>query len=287
MDFFFVQIFNALAYSTLLYVMAVGLSLVFGLLRFTNLAHGSFYMFGAYLGWWIAVRTNFAAGVLVVAIVAFAVGCALERFVLRRFYARGELDQVLITLGIALAATDASRMIWGGDVHSLAPPAGLDGTIAAFGASLPVYRIALIVVGAAIALAAYVIVDRTQLGARIRAGVADNETLSGLGVDVPRMRTIVFGIGVGLAAIGGVLSAPMSGVYPGMDFDILITALIVVVLGGLGSLPGALWGALIVGTVDTFGKVLIPGFASFLIFSLMAVVLLVRAYRVRASGAAR
>jgi branched-chain amino acid transport system permease protein len=273
MDFFFVQIFNALAYSTLLYVMAVGLSLVFGLLRFTNLAHGSFYMFGAYLGWWIAVRTNFAAGVLVVAIVAFAVGCALERFVLRRFYARGELDQVLITLGIALAATDASRMIWGGDVHSLAPPAGLDGTIAAFGASLPVYRIALIVVGAAIALAAYVIVDRTQLGARIRAGVADNETL--------------FGIGVGLAAIGGVLSAPMLGVYPGMDFDILITALIVVVLGGLGSLPGALWGALIVGTVDTFGKVLIPGFASFLIFSLMAVVLLVRAYRVRASGAAR
>jgi branched-chain amino acid transport system permease protein len=287
MHFLLAQIFNALAYSTVLYLMAVGLSLVFGLLRFTNLAHGSFYMFGAYIGWWIAARTNFVVALCAVAVILVLAGCALERFLLSRFYARDELDQVLITLGLALAATDAGRMIWGGDVHSLPPPPGLDTSLQLFGSSFPTYRIALIAVGVVIAVLAYVLVDRTQLGARIRAGVADSETLSGLGVDVPKMRTIVFGIGVGLAGVAGVLSAPMLGVYPGMDFQILIIALIVVVLGGLGSLPGALWGALIVGTADTFGKVLFPGLASSLIFILMAAVLLVRAYRLRVSGAAR
>ena len=276
-DFLVVQTLNALVYSMLLFILALGLSLTFGLLRIVNLAHGSFFMIGAYVGITAWTHTHsFALGILAAAVVMAAVGALLERTWLRHFYRRGDLDQVILTFGFALVFSDVAKMLWGKDIQSLPPPAVLEGTLSIAGTSFPVYRLCLIGVGFALFGLTWFAIERTRFGALIRAAVSDRDMVSGLGFDIRRLFMLTFAFGALLAGIGGVLGAPILGVYPGVDFEVLITTLIVIVVGGLGNVTGAFWASLLIGLSETYGKVLVPQFASFIIFAVMAVALLMR-----------
>jgi len=278
-EFLVVQTLNGLVYSMLLFVLALGLSLTFGLLRVVNLAHGSFFLFGAYAGvmiwkatgsFWLAA----ALGPLAVGLL----GVALEHLWLRRFYRRSDLDQVILTFGFALVFADGAKMIWGKDILSLPAPAALAGAVPVLGAAFPAYRLLIIGAGVALFVLIWLVIERTQAGALIRASVSDRDMVGGLGFNISLLFTGVFAFGALLAGLAGVIGAPITSVYPGLDFDILITTLIVVVVGGLGSIAGAFWASLLIGISETFGKVALPEFASFLIFALMAAVLLLRSW---------
>ena len=274
---YFIHLLNGLAYGLLLFLLAAGLSLTFGMLDVLNLAHGSFYMLGAYLGLFLVGATGqFWLALPVAPLVVAALGAGLERTLLRPLYRRGHLDQVLLTLGVAFVALDLVKWLWGADVRSLPPPPGLAASIPLLGQSFPRYRLFVIAAGLLIAGALWLVLDKTRLGALVRAGAADREMASVLGVDVGRLFSLVFGFGAGLAALGGVIAAPVLGLFPGMDFQILIIALIVVVVGRLGTLKGTFWASLLVGQAETWGKVIVPQFALFLVFAIMAAVLLVR-----------
>ncbi len=276
-DFLTIQTLNGMVYAMLLFLLALGLSLTFGMLRFVNLAHGTFLLLGAYLGFstWMLTHSFWLAAV-VAAGGAAAAGGLLERLSLRRFYARSELDQVILTFGVALAAADVMKAVWGKDIHAIAVPALLDGTVQIAAVPFPAYRLALIAAGIALFAVTWLAVDRTRIGALIRASVADREMVAGLGHDVRLLFTAVFAFGAGLAGLAGVLGAPVTGVYPGLDFEVLITTLIVIVVGGLGSITGAFWASILIGMCETYGKALLPELASFIIFGVMAAVLLVR-----------
>jgi branched-subunit amino acid ABC-type transport system permease component len=278
-DFLTIQTLNGMVYAMLLFLLALGLSLTFGMLRFVNLAHGSFLLFGAYLGFstWM-FTSSFWLAAIAAAGGAAAAGGFLERLSLRRFYARSELDQVILTFGVALAAADLMKAVWGRDIHAIAVPVLLDGTVQIAAVPFPAYRLALIAVGVALFVLTWLAVDRTRIGALIRASVADRDMVAGLGYDVRLLFTAVFAFGTGLAGLAGVLGAPITGVYPGLDFEVLITTLIVVVVGGLGSITGAFWASILIGMGETFGKALLPELASFIIFGVMATVLLVRSW---------
>ncbi len=278
-DFLTIQTLNGMVYAMLLFLLALGLSLTFGMLRFVNLAHGTFLLLGAYLGlsmWLLTHSFWLAAGAAAGG--AAAAGGLLERLSLRRFYARSELDQVILTFGVALAAADVMKAVWGKDIHAIAVPALLDGTVQIAAVAFPTYRLMLIAVGAALFVVTWLAVDRTRIGALIRASVTDREMVAGLGYDVRLLFTAVFAFGAGLAGLAGVLGAPITGVYPGLDFEVLITTLIVVVVGGLGSITGAFWASILIGMCETYGKALLPELASFIIFGVMAAVLLVRSW---------
>jgi branched-subunit amino acid ABC-type transport system permease component len=278
-DFLTIQTLNGMVYAMLLFLLALGLSLTFGMLRFVNLAHGTFLLFGAYLGlsMWMPTHSFWLAAV-VAAGCAAAAGGLLERLSLRRFYARSELDQVILTFGAAVAAADVMKAVWGKDIHAIAVPALLDGTVQIAAVSFPAYRLMLIAVGVALFVVTWLAVDRTRIGALIRASVTDREMVAGLGYDVRLLFTGVFAFGAGLAGLAGVLGAPITGVYPGLDFEVLITTLIVIVVGGLGSITGAFWASILIGMCETYGKALLPELASFIIFAVMAAVLLVRSW---------
>jgi len=280
-EFIVVQTLNGLVYSMLLFVFALGLSTTFGLLRFVNLAHGSFFLIGAYVGISALTATNhFALGALGAAVVAGAIGLTSERVFFRKFYRRIDLDQVILSYGLALVFLDVAKMIWGKDIQSLPPPNWLSGGVEIASVRFPVYRLFLIALGCALFAGTWLTVERTRIGALIRASVDDRDMVSGIGFDIRPLFTLVFAAGAMLAGLGGVLAGPITGVYPGLDFEILITALIVVVVGGLGSITGAFWASLLIGIADTFGRALFPESASFLIFGLMALVLLVRSWNV-------
>ncbi len=277
-ELFLQQALNGLSFGALLFVLAAGLSLIFGMMDVVNLAHGAFYMLGAYLGLSVVRATgSFWLALIVAPLALGALGLVLEPLLLRRLRGR-HLDQVLITIGVALVITDLVRLTpgWGAEVRSLAAPAPLAGSIAIAGSVYPVYR--LFVIGFGIVLAAAMALGhrRTRAGALIRAGVGDAEMLSALGVDTDRLFAVTFALGSALAGLAGVVAAPVFGLQPGMDVDALILSLIVVVVGGLGTLSGAMVGSTLVGTADNFGKVLVPQFALFLIFAIMALVLLFR-----------
>ena len=273
-----IQLLNGLAYSLLIFLIATGFSLIFGMMNVINLAHGSFYMLGAYLAYSIVGRSgdNFWLALLLAPLGVALVGVVLELGYLRPVYKRGHLDQVLLTFGFAYVFSDVVRTVWSSDIRSLAYSPLLQGAVEIFGRPYPKYRFLVIVFGLAIAAGLWLLLERTRLGSIVRAGVADPEMVSGLGINITVVFTAVFAVGAALAALSGVVAGPILGMHPGMDFDVLIVALIVVVVGGLGTFSGAFWGSLLIGIADTFGRVLQPDFSMALTFMVMAAVLLLR-----------
>jgi branched-chain amino acid transport system permease protein len=270
------QALNGISFGALLFILAAGLSLIFGMMDVVNLAHGGFYMLGAYVALTVVQRTGqFWLALVIAPLVVGALGLLIEPLLLRRLRGR-HLDQVLLTIGVSLVIGDLIGLVAGREIHSIPFPAGLDRSIAIMGGDYPLYRIFVIGFGVLLAAVFALVHRRSQAGALIRAGVDDAAMLSALGVDIDRLFAITFGVGAALAAIAGVIAAPVFGVFPGMDVDALIYSLIVVVVGGLGTLSGAIAGGALVGTADTFGKVLFPQFALALIFAIVAFVLLLR-----------
>jgi branched-chain amino acid transport system permease protein len=272
-EFWVTQAFNGLSYGALLFLLASGLSLIFGVMRIVNLAHGSYFMLGGYIGLSVVWRTGsyvlaLAAGALAVALV----GIAMERLFLRRLPGQ-TLGQVLMTIGFALIFQDLALLIWGGDPYTIRVPAQLSGVITAGPGRFPVYRIFIVAVAVIVGAALWLVLDRTRVGAMIRAAVDDAEMAQGVGIRVPRVSLGVFALGAALAAFGGVVGAGFLGVYPGLDFEILPYAFVVVIVGGLGSLPGAMVGSLMVGLLDNFGKALFPELSYFTLFAPMALIL--------------
>lgn len=278
MDNLLIQLLNGLVTSMLLFIMAAGLTLIFGQMNVINLSHGAFYLLGGYIGL-TAVRLweAFWPAVIVAPLLVGGLGLLVERFLLRRFYgSHRHLEQVLLTFGIALILSDLIQWHWGAYVASIPPPQWLAGYIPFFSLRFPVYRLAIIAFGLLLALALYLFMGRTRLGAIVRAGVSDPQMVSALGINIHQLFAAVFAVGAGLAALAGVLGAPITTLYPGLDFEILILAIVVVVVGGLGSLKGAFLAALLIGMADTFGKARIPEFSLFLIFAMMAALLWLR-----------
>ena len=278
-DFITIQTLNGLVYSMLLFLLALGLSLTFGLLRVVNLAHGTFFLLGAYFGLSVwGLTKSFVLAMIAAPIAAGIVGALIEKAWLQRFYARAELDQVILTFGFALVLADVMKAVWGKDIHSIPVPAMLDGAVQVAGVSFPAYRLVLILAGVTLFLATWLAIERTRIGALIRAAVADRQMVGGIGYDIRFLFTAVFALGTAIAGLAGVLGAPITSIYPGLDFEVLITTLIVVVVGGLGNISGAFWASILIGVTETYGKALFPELASFLIFGVMAAVLLFRSW---------
>jgi branched-chain amino acid transport system permease protein len=276
MDFWVVQILNGISLGMLLFLLAAGLSLVFGLMRIVNLTHGSFYLLGAYVSFTVIGRTgSFLLALVVVPLGIAILGLIMHRFLLRRFQG-AELSQVLLTFGVLFILADVSLWSWGGYSQVLPKPPLLAGSFTLGTIVYPLYRVFVILTGVIVALLFWLVLERTTLGSTVRAGVDDEEMVRGLGINTPKLFTVVFAFGAFLAALSGVIGGPLVGAYPGADFDVLLLALVVVIIGGLGSIGGAFVGSLIVGLIDTFGSVLVPELAMFTIFAPMAVILALR-----------
>jgi branched-chain amino acid transport system permease protein len=280
---FLVQCLNAVQYGLLLFLVASGLTLIFGIMGVINLAHGSFYMIGAYMAWGLAplVAAHLAGGfatVLAIGIVlSVLLGYVLEWAFVSFLYRRDHLQQVLMTYGLILVFEELRSLVAGNDVHGVAAPASLAGSIALGDLmSYPVYRLLISAVCVVVALAMWLVLARTRLGMSIRAGASNREMSEALGIDIRFLYRVVFATGVALAAFAGMIAAPVSSVYPGMGNTVLILSFVVVVIGGIGSVRGALLAALLVGFVDTFGKVLVPQASGVAVYVLMAAILLWR-----------
>lgn len=287
-SFLAVQLLNAIQYGFLLFLVASGLTLIFGILGVINLAHGSFYMIGAYLAYWLTIRTgSFAMAVAMGLPLAAALGWIVERLAIAPLYSRDHLQQVLLTYGLILIFNELQRMLWGNDAHGVTLPASLSGSLELTDAqSYPVYRLFTSAACIALAFAMYLVIQRTRFGMVIRAGADNREMVQILGVDVGRLFSVVFSLGAALAALAGMLSAPLTSVYPGMGEQVLIISFVVVVIGGIGSIKGAFLAAMLIGLADTFGKTLVPEAASMIVYALMAVVLLWRPRGLFGAGAA-
>ena len=275
---FAIQLLNALQYGLLLFLVASGLTLIFGIMGIINLAHGSFYMIGAYLAFTLSSLTGSLTVAIVLGVVlAILLGIFLEWALFSHLYKRDHLEQVLLTYGLILIFEELRSMLVGNDVHGVAVPALLDHSIA-LGPTLtyPVYRLFMSAVCLVIAGAMYIVIQRTRLGMMIRAGASNREMVQTLGLNIGLVYRLVFALGVALAAFAGMLAAPVSSVYPGMGTQVLIICFVVVVIGGIGSVWGALAAALLIGLVDTFGKVFVPDYAGVAIYVLMAAILLWR-----------
>jgi branched-chain amino acid transport system permease protein len=267
---------NSIAFGGLLFLLSAGFSLIFGLMRIPNLMHGSFFMLGAYLGvTLLAVGANFWAAAMASAAAMALIGGIIERLLLRRL-AGQELAQVLLTLGLSFIVSDLCLMIWSGDPLQPATPADLRGVVRAGGIIFPLYRLAVVVIAVAVAAALWVMVDWTRLGAMIRAGVDDAPMARVVGIRVSRLFTMVFALGAALAAFAGVVGAPILSVYPGLDADMLPLALIVVILGGTGSLLGAVVGSFLIGFLYNFGQARFADLAYVILFLPMLLVLVLR-----------
>ncbi|MCW5661234.1 MAG: branched-chain amino acid ABC transporter permease [Burkholderiaceae bacterium] len=288
------QLLNGLQFGLMLFLLAAGLTLVFGVMDMINLAHGSLYMVGAFIAAWLVGLTgSFLAGVLGAIVLTAAFGMLLETTLLRTLYARDHLSQVLATFALILILNDGVKMVFGNDLPLSAPDV-LAGPVQLLpGLSYPAYRLLILGVGLALAVAMYLLVARTRLGALVRAGAANRVMTEAMGVNVRRLFTAVFGIGAGLCAVAGALLGPLLAVQVGMGENILILAFVVIVIGGIGSIRGALVGSVLVGCVDTLGRTLLqqafreflppqwasaagPAIASIAVYVFMAVVLAVR-----------
>lgn len=261
------QLLNGLQLGIMLFLTAAGLTLIFGVMGLINLAHGSLYMAGAFTCAWIAAQTgSFWIGLIGGTAAAAAIGALVEWSVIRRLYARDHLDQVLATFALILIFSEGARAIFGAQPLWLDPPASLSGSVALPGGAVyPVYRLAIIGAGLAAAAGLGLLITRTRLGVRIRAGEADREMTSALGIDVAKLYTAVFALGTGLAGMAGAMVGALQSVQAGMGEPVLILAFVTIVIGGIGSIRGALVGALIVGGADTMGRAMLPGiFASFM-----------------------
>ena len=272
-----IQVFNGVSFGMLLFLLAAGLSLIYGVMRILNLAHGSYYLLGAYVALSVVQTTgSLALAALAGTAAVTALGVLMERVFLRRLPRGEELPQALLTFGFLLIFGDLALWIWGGTPQALPRPEALSRSLRLGTLLFPAYRLFVIVVGAVMGLALWGLQEKTRLGAMVRAAIDDAEIARTTGINVSLLSTAVFGLGAGLAALGGIIGGPLLGVYPGADFEILLQAFVVVIIGGLGSLKGAFFGALLVGLLDTFGKTLFPEFALFTIFAPMALILAVR-----------
>ncbi|MBO9521390.1 MAG: branched-chain amino acid ABC transporter permease [Nocardioidaceae bacterium] len=270
------QVLNGVSFGGLLFLVSSGFTLIFGLLRVVNLAHGALYLVGAYVG--IATYTATSSFVLGAAAAAGSVallGIGLERTVLRRVRGR-ELSEVLLTVGVSLVLADLCLALFGGDPKQVDVPSALAGSVTLGGFAYPRYRLFVAALAIALAVVLYVLTQRTKLGATIRAGVDDREIANALGVDISRVFTGVFAFGAALAGLAGFIGGGMLAILPGADVDILLLALVVVIVGGLGSVKGAAIGSLLIGLIDAFSKAWIPDLAYFTVFAPMALLLLLR-----------
>ena len=280
---FLIQCLNSLQYGLLLFLVASGLTLIFGIMGVINLAHGSFYMIGAYMAFALApaVAATFGGGFFAVLVVgtvlAVLLGYVLEWAFFSFLYEREHLQQVLMTYGLILVFEELRSLLVGDDVHGVAPPEILASTLP-LGEMMtyPVYRLFVSGVCLALALGMWFVFTRTRLGMMIRAGSTNREMVQSLGIDIKFLYRVVFAAGVAIAVLAGMVAAPVSSVYPGMGNTVLIICFVVVVIGGIGSIRGALLAALLIGAVDTFGKVLVPQAAGVLVYVLMALILLVK-----------
>ena len=291
---FFTQLLNGVQLGVLLFLLSAGLTLVFGIMNFVNLTHGSLYMMGAYFA---AAAYNWSGSFLIAGLIGVPatvlLGLVVERVALSTLYTRDHLDQVLATFGLILFFDEVVRIIWGPSAVYMNVPDTLSGTVALFGLAYPSYRFAIIGVGLAVGVGLYLLIHRTRVGMLIRAGASNPAMVSALGVNVKLLNALVFGLGAGLAGLAGLMAGPIFSVQPGMGEPILILTLVVIVTGGIGSIRGAFYGALIVGIVDTVGRVFLPtllraffersiaqaagpAIASMLIYLLMAAVLALR-----------
>jgi branched-chain amino acid transport system permease protein len=275
------QFMAGLANGMLLFLVAAGLSLIFGVSRIINFAHGGIFMLGAYVALTVVnLAGQSIAGFVVALVVAtgftFVFGMAFEMLCLRRIYRSPQTFQLLLTFGLVLILGDAVRLIWGREENSVGVPLGLDGIVRPFGVSFPVYRLILIGIGACICLGLWALLYRSRWGMLVRAATADREMLQALGVDVRRLFTTIFGLGAGLAGLAGGLAAPLLSIGPGLHAQVLIDAFVVVVIGGMGSLPGALVGALLVGQANAFGTLAFPSLSIVVPFLVMTILLIVR-----------
>ncbi len=271
------QALNGLSYGVLLFLLSVGLTLIFGMLDVVNLAHGSFYLLGAYAGLTLIAATgNFWLAMLAAPLAVGAIGALIERGLLRPLYRRPTLDQVLLTFGLVYLFEDLVKWIWGGKIRSIPAPALFSGSVELGPLTIPSYRLFVIAFGLVMAVVLWVLIEKTRLGAVIRAGVFDAEMTAGLGINISRVFTGVFAFGAALGGLSGVIAGPIQSAYPSMGVSILVPALIVVVIGGLGSLKGSLVGSLIIGQAETFGKAWLPGFSMLMIYVVMALIVLLR-----------
>ena len=280
MDFptFLAQCLNALQYGLLLFLVASGLTLIFGIMGVINLAHGSFYMIGAYLAWALAplfgdqFLLQLAAGMVLAALLGFLLEWAFFSFL----YQRQHLQQVLMTYSLILVIEEVRSIVAGNEVHGVQVPSWLSGSVNLGLMSYPVYNLFACVACLVVAAALYLIVNRTRLGMMIRAGASNRDMVRSLGINVTMLYRVVFAAGVALAALAGMIAAPMSSVYPGMGGGVLIICFVVVVIGGIGSISGALAASIMVGLVDTFGKVFFAQLSGLSVYVLMALILLWR-----------
>lgn len=272
---FFEQMLNGLQLGMMLFLMASGLTLVVGIMNFINLAHGTLYMIGAFFAVTVQLLTGNYLLALIAGIAGTAVvGLAIEWLIAQRLYERDHLDQVLCTFGIILFLNELARVIWGAAPLRMDVPAFLDGSVDLAGISYPTYRLMIIAVSALVALGLHLVITRTRLGMLIRAGAADRLMIVGLGVNIQFLYALVFAAGAALAALAGILAAPIYTVQTGMGDQILILTLVVIVIGGIGSVHGALIASLLVGVIDTVGRVTLPpGFGNILIYVPMAMIL--------------
>jgi len=299
LELLIVQLLNGLQYGVLLFLLAAGLTLVFGIMNFVNLAHGSLYMMGAYFAAWaynnpiFGIQGSFVMAAFVGIAGSMILGVVVERLILFTLYERDHLDQVLATFGLILVFNEVARFIWGPSSYYMEVPEKLSGAINLFGISYPAYRFMIIAVGLLVALGTFLLIQKTRIGMLIRAGASNATMVGALGVNIKLLNTLLFGLGAGLAGVAGLMAGPILSVQPGMGEPILIVTLVVIVTGGIGSIRGAFFAALIVGVIDTIGRVFLPivltnlvekslaqaagpAIASMLIYLLMAVVLAVK-----------
>jgi branched-chain amino acid transport system permease protein len=268
---------NGLQAGLLLFIVSAGLTLSFGLMRVINMAHGSFYMLGAFAGLQVAVLSgSFIAGLAVAGLAAAAIGLAVERTLFARLYARGPFAQVLVSFGLIFVFDELVRMIWGGDIRSLPRPEALSSAYDFFGARVEGYRLFLIAFGGILSAGLLWLLNKTPFGVTVRAAVDDRESAELLGVSAKTLFSAVFLIGSALAGMAGYVAIPLVNAFPGMGDEVLITALIVVVMGGLGSVLGSLMASLVIGFSLTLGQVFLAGYAPAVVYLLLGVVLLVR-----------
>ena len=276
MIYLITQTLNGLFSAALLFLIAGGLTLVFGVMRIVNIAHGSFYMLGVYIASTVIARTgSLLLGTLAAVVLVAGVGLGVERLFLRRF-ASQPLPQMMMTMGFALVFRDAAFMIWGGDPFTLPYPAMLAGSVETHDIVFPAYRLFVMLVAALVGVMLWALNEHTLIGAKLRATVDDPEMAAATGINVALLSGGVFAAGAGLAAFGGVMGGPILGGYAGMDLDLLPLAFVVVIIGGMGSLKGALVGSIAVGLIDNFGKALVPELSYFTLFAPMVIMLAIK-----------
>ena len=273
MTFWIINTLNGLSLAMILFLLAAGLTLIFGLMHIINMAHGSFYLLGGYIAITaIRLTGGFILGAIVAVIAITIIGAIIQRLFLARLY-KQEMRQALLTLGLLFIVADIAFFTWGGDPLLVPQPPLLQGAVRFWGIVYPLYRVFLIGCGLVIAFCLWAFLERTTLGAIVRAGMDDEEMVRGLGINVPLVFTGIFALGAALAALGGVLGGPLLGMFPGADFEVVLLAFVVVTVGGLGSIRGAFLGSLLVGLVDNFGNAWFPQLSLFTIFVPMVIVL--------------